>query len=30
MSQKERDVLNWLKQARDRKITQMETARRMG
>lgn len=30
MSQKERDVLNWLKQARDRKITQKETARRMG
>jgi transposase len=30
MSQKERDVLNWLKQARDRKITQKETARRVG
>jgi len=30
MSQKERDVLSWLKPARDKKITQKETARRMG
>jgi transposase len=30
MSQRERDGLNWLKQARDHKITQAEAARRMG
>ncbi len=30
MSQEERDELNWLKQARDRRITQREAAERIG
>ena len=30
MSQEERDWLDWLKRARDRKMTQRETAERMG
>ena len=30
MSQEERDWLDWLKRARDRKMTQRETAARMG